>query len=286
MKVLVTGAFGQLGTALIKVLCKKHDVIPTGKDSSSSINGLKLDILNKLQIKEVVSATQPDVIINLASITNVDYCEQKPLLAKEVNIAGVQNICDAFSGKIIQLSTDFVFDGKNGPYHENDPISPISVYGKTKSDAEKLLLDNNPNHLVIRGNVLYSEKYNFKSNFLGWIVNSLKNGTKIKVVNDQFNNPTWTKSMADVIGLCLSSDIVGILHWADADYLSRYEFSKKIASRLGLEISLIKEVETKELQQIARRPLKCGLLADKAMKTLNIIPPTLEECLDKINVKQ
>ena len=127
MKVLVTGAFGQLGTALIKVLCKKHDVIPTGKDSSSSINGLRLDILNKLQIKEVVSATQPDVIINLASITNVDYCEQKPLLAKEVNIAGVQNICDAFSGKIIQLSTDFVFDGKNGPYHENDPISPISV---------------------------------------------------------------------------------------------------------------------------------------------------------------
>ena len=92
--------------------------------------------------------------------------------------------------------------------------------------------------------------------------------------------------MADVIVLCVSSDIVGILHWADADYLSRYEFSKKIASRLGLEISLIKEVETKELQQIARRPLKCGLLADKAMKTLNIIPPTLEECLDKINVKQ
>ena len=286
MKILVTGAFGQLGTALIKVLCKKHNVISTGKDIPNSAHGFKLDILNKLQLKEILSAIQPDVIINLASLTNVDYCEQEPLLAREINIAGVQNICDAFSGKIIQLSTDFVFDGKDGPYHEDDPISPISVYGKTKSDAEKLLLDKNPNHLVIRGNVLYSENYNSKSNFLGWVVNSLKNGMKIKVVNDQFNNPTWTKSMADIIKLCISNDTTGILHWADADYLSRYEFSKKIASKLGLEISLIKEVKTKDLQQIAKRPLKCGLLVDKAIKTLDVIPPALEECLKKINVNQ
>ncbi len=286
MKILVTGAFGQLGTALNKVLCKKHNVISTGIHIPNGANGLRLDILNKLQLKEIVSAIQPDVIINLASLTNVDYCEQKPLLAREINIAGVQNICDAFTGKIIQLSTDFVFDGKNGPYHEDDPISPISVYGKTKSDAEKLLLDENPNHLVIRGNVLYSENYNYKSNFLGWIVNSLNNGIKIKVVNDQFNNPTWTNSMADIIELCASNDIAGILHWADADYLSRYEFSKKIANRLGLEISLIKEVKTEDLKQIARRPLKCGLVADKAMKSLNVIPPALEECLEKINMNQ
>ena len=218
-----------------------------------------------------------------------DIPESESELAFEINTRSPEKLAKTlltYGGKMLYISTDFVFDGKDGPYHEDDPISPISVYGKTKSDAEKLLLDKNPNHLVIRGNVLYSENYNSKSNFLGWVVNSLKNGMKIKVVNDQFNNPTWTKSMADIIELCISNDTTGILHWADADYLSRYEFSKKIASKLGLEISLIKEVKTKDLQQIAKRPLKCGLLADKAIKTLDVIPPTLEECLKKINVNQ
>ncbi len=282
MTILITGAFGQLGKSLIKILGEKHNIIPTGHYIPKNYNGIRLNIQNKIQLKEIVKTIQPDLIINLAAITDVDKCEEYPQLAKEVNIAGLENICNTFGGKIIQLSTDYVFDGKSGPYNEEDEISPISVYGKTKSDAEKILLDNNPNHLVIRGNVLYSGSFAFQASFLSWVVNSLREGKKIEVVNDQYNNPTWTQSMSDIIELCISRGIGGIIHWGDADYLNRYEFARLISKKFELKDSLIEEIKTKDLNQIAARPLQSGLLTEKATKYLNAIPPTIEQCLDEI----
>jgi len=215
-------------------------------------------------------------------MTNVDACEKNPKLAGEINVAGLQHICDSFSGKIIQLSTDYVFDGKAGPYKEEDKINPVSIYGKTKLAAEHILLDSNLNNLVVRGNVLYDYSFHTNASFLNWVVLSLKEGKEIKVVKDQYNNPTWTRSMADIIYLCISNDINGIIHWGDADYLSRYDFSKIIAEKYSLDSSLIKPILTEELDQIARRPLQSGLIADKLINMLEVIPPSINDCLDEI----
>tara|TARA_B100000131_G_C18116153_1_gene611354 strand:+ start:2345 stop:3208 length:864 start_codon:yes stop_codon:yes gene_type:complete len=282
MRVLITGAFGQLGTSLSSILNKDYEVIRTGKIVPKNNLGITLDIQNPVMVKEVIKATKPDLIINLAAITNVDYCEKYPELSKEVNIGGLMNLCDSFSGRIIHLSTDYVFDGNDGPYSENDATSPLSVYGKTKLASERILLDNNPKHLVLRGNVLYDNEQNADASFLSWVLKSLTSNTKIKVVNDQINNPTWTRSMADIIELCISKKLDGVFHWGDSDHISRYEFAKIIAEKFSLDLSLIEPITTSELNQLALRPLHSGLKTQKIEEVLNVIPPTLDDCLNKI----
>ena len=100
---------------------------------------MNLDICNKIILKDILQISKPDILINLAALTNVDLCEKKPTLAKQVNVVGVENICEVFSGKIIHISTDYVFDGKEGPYKENNRTCPISVYGKTKLESENII---------------------------------------------------------------------------------------------------------------------------------------------------
>ena len=284
MRILITGAFGQLGYALQTTLSKNSDyeLICTGRNILEGQEGIPIDIQNQVGLKEVINSTSPDLVVNLAAMTNVDACEKNPKLAGEINVAGLQHICDSFSGKIIQLSTDYVFDGKAGPYKEEDQVCPVSIYGKTKLAAEHILLDSNLNNLVVRGNVLYDYSSHTNASFLNWVVLSLKEGKEIKVVKDQYNNPTWTRSMADIIYLCISNDINGIIHWGDADYLSRYDFSKIIAEKYSLDSSLIKPILTEELDQIARRPLQSGLIADKSINMLEVIPPSINDCLDEI----
>ena len=282
MRILITGAFGQLGSAVSRHLSEDFDIIRTGRSIPHGKNGIILDVLNQIYFKEVIQATEPDLVINLAAMTPVDGCELNPNLAKEINIAGVQHLCDSFDGKIIHLSTDYVFDGENGPYSEDDPVCPLSVYGETKLVSERILLNHDPNHLVIRGNVIYDYSETTKASFLNWVVNSLKEKQEIQVVNDQVNNPTWTKSMADIIALCIEKDLSGIVHWGDADHLNRYDFAIKIAEKYVLDSKLIKAITTKELNQAAPRPLKSGLKSDKLVQALNVVPPSIDECLNAI----
>jgi dTDP-4-dehydrorhamnose reductase len=285
MKILITGAFGQLGNSLKNFLSINDEVFRTGLNIPTGGKGLQLNIVDKIMLKDIISSISPDVIINLAALTNVDFCESNPEIAKEVNTNGVQNLVDVFSGKIIHLSTDYVFDGLKGPYKEEDQINPISVYGKTKYDAEKIVLDKN-NNLVLRANVLYDMLWNNKASFLNWVVNNLKNKNSIQVVNDQFNNPTWTESIAEILVNCLNKNMSGLYHWGDQDYLSRYDFAIKIAESYNLKSDLIKQISTSQLKQMAPRPLNGGLDQSKLKKYLNITPPSINDCLDAIRIKE
>ena len=284
MRILITGAFGQLGHALQSVLSKKsnYELVCTGRKIKKSQKGIPLDIRNQVALKEIINTTAPDILINLAAMTNVDACELNPELAGEINVAGLQHICDSFSGKIIHLSTDYVFDGTSGPYKEDDPLNPISIYGKTKLASEHILLEKDIKNLVIRGNVLYDYSPHTSASFLNWVVSSLKGNQEIKVVEDQFNNPTWTRSMSDIIELSIENDLEGIIHWGDSVHISRFEFAKLIAKKFSLNESLIKPVLTSELNQPARRPLQSGLSTEKLVNMLDIIPPSIDDCLDEI----
>jgi len=284
MRILITGAFGQLGHALQSILSKKsnYELICTGRKVKKGQEGIPLDIRNQVALKEIINTTAPDILINLAAMTNVDACELNPKLAGEINVAGLEHICDSFKGKIIHLSTDYVFDGTSGPYKEDDPLNPISIYGKTKLASEHILLEKDIKNLVIRGNVLYDYSPHTSASFLNWVVSSLKNNQEIKVVEDQFNNPTWTRSMSDIIELSIENDLEGIIHWGDSVHISRYEFAKLIAKKFSLNESLIKPVLTSELNQPARRPLQSGLSTEKLVNMLDIIPPSIDDCLDEI----
>ena len=282
MKILVTGANGQLGRSLFKSHIKSTEILWTGKNLPSGKQGVYLDILDRKNLRKLINLHSPDVIINLAALTDVDLCEKNPSLAKEVNANGVKNICEFFPGKIVQISTDYVFNGAKGPYSENDEVAPLSTYGATKLEAEKIVMSHCSGNLILRGNVLYDYDAQSNASFLSWVVNSLRKKIPIKVVNDQINNPTWTESMAKTIFSCIEGNINGIYHWGDAEFLSRYEFAIKIARVYKLDTNLISPILTKELNQMALRPLSSGLKSDKLLKVLDIYQPSINECLKKI----
>jgi dTDP-4-dehydrorhamnose reductase len=281
-KILITGASGQLGKTLKTLFKSKYDIIPTSKNNYTHQKNYFLDITNSILIRDIVSATSPDIIINLAALTNVDFCEERPDLALSVNFAGLQNIVEIFNGPIIQISTDYVFDGKTGQYSENSSVNPINVYGRTKLEAENFLKENSKDSLIIRTNVLYDYMSESPASFLNWVVKSLQDDKKINVVDDQWNNPTWTKSIAVAIDKAIELELNGLIHWGDNDYISRFDFAIKIAETFQLKKKLIKPIKTAELNQIAPRPLKGGLNMNRAKSILNLEPSDINDCLKYI----
>ena len=277
---LITGAYGQLGDACVKFLKNNYNITLSGV--SPSDGGVHLDIRSKSSIKKVLSDIDPDVILNLAALTGVDGCELDPQQAKDINFSGVKNLCRDFSGHFIQISTDYVFDGKSGPYSEEDEPNPKSVYGKTKLFADNWLLDNYSKSTIIRTNILYSYTKRTKASFLKWVVDSLNDNQNIKVVNDQWNNPTWTESLSSVISKIIDNLAFDLYHYGDRDILNRFDFSILISKVFNLDSSLIMPISSDELNQIAPRPRKSGLITKKIESELGIIPKSVETCLNEI----
>ena len=285
--ILLTGAYGQVGTALRRTFYDKNDFnlilsslrIPKGE------TGISLDVRNKVSINEIFKSFDIDIIIHLAALTDVDECEKNPKKAKEININGTKNFCENFDGYFIYISTDYVFDGKDGPYSENDPVNPINIYGSTKLEAEKAVLSKSGDNLIMRSNVIYDYNMNSKASFLNWVIESLENKKKIKVVNDQYNNPTYAESLATAIYKSIKKYLNGVVHWADEELIDRYEFSLRIAKTFDLDTNLISPISSDELNQIARRPLKSGLNSKFLSKKINIKPLNLDESLSNIKKK-
>ena len=280
-KILITGSAGQLGQTLIRLFSSRYEIISTSRSNHIKTDYF-LDVTNYILTRDLVSALSPDIIINLAGLTNVDYCETRPDIAYLVNYHGVKNLVNSFKGPIIHLSTDYVFDGKKGQYLEEDITNPINEYGRSKLRAEKYLGDFSNDSLIIRTNVLYDYKSQSSASFLNWVVNSLKNDKRISVVTDQINNPTWTNSLAVIIDRAVKKGLNGIIHWGDSDWISRYDFAIKIAENFNLKKSLIEPIKTVELNQIASRPLKGGLNTSFTEKLLNLKPPKIEDCLHQL----
>ena len=280
--ILITGASGQLGMSLKRIFNSKYEIISTTGNNNPTGSSMHLDVTNPMLFKEVMETTNPDLVINLAALTNVDLCEKNPELAYSINIGGMDNLVNAFKGPIIHVSTDYVFDGEDGPYKEEDTTNPLNVYGLSKLESEKLLLDHSENSLVIRSNVLYDYSSKSEASFLNWVVDSLTQEKEINIVEDQWNNPTWTGSLAVVIDRSINTQLTGLVHWGDGDLVSRFDFANKIADVFNLKKSLIKPILTSELNQTAKRPLKSGLKSDYAQNILNLEPPTIKECLETI----
>jgi len=277
--ILVTGAYGQLGIVCTEYLKKYFKVYSTGR--SAKDERYQLDISNKQSARNALARFQPDIILNLAAMTDVDSCENEPKIAEKYNTDGLKNLCDGFDGHVIQISTDYVFDGKNGPYAENDSTNPISVYGRTKLLAEEFLMNTKLNYTIIRTNVLYGDDKNTKASFLKWVINSLENLRSIRVVKDQWNNPTSTHSLASFILNIASSNTYGLYHYADQGLMSRFEFAQLIAKIFELDQSLIQPILSSELNQLAPRPMMSGLKTQKIEEQLGIKPPSVETCLEE-----
>ena len=269
--ILVTGS-GLLGSEVISVLGREFEVVGT-YNSKPKEGAVRLDISDRSGVFDAVGKAMPSVIVHTAALTNVDYCEDHRNEAMAINALGTKNVADAakkINAKMIYVSTDFVFDGKGSMYREDDPVNPISYYAYTKLLGEYYVLGLD-NYAIARTSVVYG---NARQNFVTWVRDSLKAGTRIKVVNDQFNTPTLSVDCAEAIRELVKNNARGVYHTAGSERVSRYEFAVQIADFYGLDRSIIEQVSSATLNQKANRPMDSSLDTTKIgrfHKMLNII---------------
>ena len=277
---MITGAEGQLGKALQIGLTDKFNILSTTRQptqlAKNQRNVQKLDITDKENISNVLESFKPDIIINCAAYTNVDGSEINKDLAHQVNVEGLRNLIQLsdINTYLIQISSDYVFDGDSGPYSEDEHTFPVNYYGKTRLEAENILRGTRRKWAIFRPNVIYSSDLFCKSNFFAWVYRSLIKNNSISVVTDQISNPTFNLQFVKAIFQCIIMDFEGILHIGSDDYMSRYEFALDIAKVFGFDSALIIKIDTDSLTQkvksyIAKRPLHSGLVVNKIEKELN-----------------
>jgi dTDP-4-dehydrorhamnose reductase len=243
---------------------------------------IQADITSKKDVKQVVAHSEPDVIINCAAMTNVDACETERETAWKVNVGGVEHIIEAArrtGALIVHVSSDYIFDGKVGPYTEDDRPEPLSYYGKTKLAGENCLRASGLNYLIARTMILYGFAPGVKQNFALWLIQSLEKQTPVRIVDDQFGNPTLADDLAYGMLRGVELGKTGIYNIAGRDIVSRHEFALRVARAFNLDASLISPIKTASLRQPAHRPLKSGLITLKAEVELGIKPSTIEEGL-------
>ncbi len=286
-RILIIGSNGMLGQRLTEFYKLSGDVelLTCSIENESFIKNVeyrKLDITNKSQVKNIVMDFFPDEIINTAAFTNVDGAEKEKELAWKINVVGVKNIArygQAIDAHVVHLSTDYVFDGKNGPYSETDKPNPIGYYGRTKLASENELKVSGVRFSVVRTNVLYGPAKYGRPDFVKWVVNSLRDGKEIKIVTDQFGNPTYIDDLVFGIDAIVERQAESIYNIGGKDFLTRFEFTMKIVDYFNLDKSLVKPIITADLHQLAARPLKSGLLISKAINELGYNPHSINDAL-------
>jgi len=286
-RIIVTGSNGMLGQRTVEYYSSKENIellTTSVEDKSviSSVDYISCDIKSRENIKKVMYDYCPDFIIHTAAFTNVDLSEKMREDAWKINVKGVEYIAEAaraIDAMIIHISTDYIFDGKNGPYDENALPNPIGYYGRTKLASENALKISGTLFTILRTNVLYGIALNSRPDFVRWIINSLRNNEKIRIVKDQINNPTFIDDLVHAISKIIEFRKTGTYNIGGKEFLSRFEFTNRIADFFKLDKNLITPIITEELNQPARRPLKSGLWIFKAETELGYKPHSISESL-------
>lgn len=290
MKILVTGSNGLLGQKLIKLLGNKPDIelLATSKGANrvSNKEGYQyqsLDITNQQEINTVFDTFKPNAVINTAAMTNVDSCEDDKELCWDLNVNAVKYLIKAskkHNTHLIHLSTDFVFDGDAGPYKETDQPNPLSYYGKSKYEAEKLLQASDIKWAIARTIIVYGVAENMsRSNIVLWAKDALAKGSPLTIVNDQFRSPTLAEDLAMGCWLIAEKQAEGIYHLSGKDNLSVLDLVYTVADFYGYDKSNITPILSASLNQTAKRPPKTGFILDKAISDLDYSPCSFNEGL-------
>jgi dTDP-4-dehydrorhamnose reductase len=286
-RILIVGANGMLGQSLCRhySLLRNVQLLACSLENKllvNSIDYIACDITKRESVKKTVLDFYPDYIINASAYTNVDLSETEREATWKVNVKGVEYLSEAariIDARIIHISSDYIFDGKDGPYSENEKPNPLSYYARTKLAGENALKISGVLHSILRTNVLYGADSNSKTDFVRWLINSLIGGKEVRIVTDQLNNPTFVHDLVQGISKVVEYNKTGVYNIGGKEFLSRYDFSQIIADFFNLDKNLIKPITTEELNQPARRPLKSGLITLKAETELGYKPHSIKESL-------
>lgn len=284
MKILVTGAEGQLGKELHKVLEESMPGITTYTDVE------QLDLTDQRAVNEYIEHGDFTHIVNCAAFTAVDQAEQDQTLCYRINAEAVRNLASAASRvgvKVIHISTDYVFDGRaHRPYRESDKVNPQSHYGTSKRKGEMVLLSLCPDAVIIRTAWLYSPH---GKNFVKTMLNLGRTNTGIRVVSDQIGTPTNAADLAQAIVAILKARqwVEGIFHFTDEGVCSWYDFAEAIFRLAGITDCKITPITTEDYPTAATRPPYSVLDKTAIKKTYGLTIPhwekSLAECMKQLN---
>jgi len=283
-KILVTGASGLVGRQITKdLVTKNHDVYSCYKSEKSEFGIIThLDISNHEQITQVLNDIQPDIVIHLAAITDVELCEKEKEFAISINANSTKIIAQEskkHNSFFIYCSTDYVFDGKKCMNTEYDVPNPINIYGKSKLDGEFLSNNLSLPHAIVRTSTPFGV-HPYKKSFPLWVKNNLESQREIKVIVDQYTSPTYVPNLSSMIIEIAMKEISGLFHLAGSTRISRFEFAKLIVNKLNLNENLLKPSKMDEMNWIAPRPRDSSLDVSKAMRILDNKPQKIEDSLD------
>lgn len=290
MKVLITGSNGLLGQKLQHKLREDDSVelvaTSIGVNRVSQKTGYKyisLDVTNKKEVERVILAQKPHVVINTAAMTNVDLCEDKKSECDSLNIHAVKYLADSckkIDAHLIHISTDFIFDGENGPYSEDDKPNPLSYYGLSKLKSEQLLQAHSVSWTILRTIIVFGVGENLsKSNIVLWAKDALAKGDSLNIIDDQFRAPTFAEDLADICILAAKKKAFGIFNASGKDIMSIYELVERVAKHYRMSTDNLNKISTSTLNQKAVRPPKTGFILDKSINELGYKPHSFEECL-------
>lgn len=287
VKILITGSNGLLGQKLVNQIVNDnhYHLIATARGNnrlhqSSEYVFETMDITNELEVLSIINKHKPSIIIHTAAMTNVDQCELEKENCWDQNVNAVKYLisaCENVNCHLIHLSTDFIFDGISGPYHENSKAHPLSYYGESKLRAEELILASKISYTIVRTVLVFGVALDMsRSNIILWVKKNLEEGKKINVVDDQERSPTLAEDLA--IGCLLLADqkLPGIYNIAGKEILTPYEMAILTAEYFSLDKSLINKTDSNNFKQTAVRPLKTGLIIEKA-KEIGYNPRSFKE---------
>lgn len=287
---LITGSNGLLGQKIIAELQNKNVTFlgtSKGVNRNPWLNNedyLDVDLTDDQKFHEVLANIHPKFIINTAALTNVDLCEDQRDLCDALNVEAVRmllNFAKERQAKLVHVSTDFVFDGSDGPYVETDKPNPLSYYGKSKLLSENILHNSTyENWAIVRTIIVYGTAAELsRSNIVLWAMDALVKGDEMNIVNDQFRSPTFAEDLAIGCLLICEKNKSGIYHLSGEKTLSIYEFVLSIAKYLKVETKNVNAISSENLNQKAKRPPRTGFDISKAKRELGFSPRTLKEAL-------
>ncbi len=287
-RVLVFGANGLLGQKLVQVLREDFEVCGAGRKAEPAVAGLvysACDLTRPNDVRRLLQEQEPHYVVNAAAYTNVDGCEDDKETCWQVNAHGPGYLAKSAArvgAFLVHVSTDYVFDGREEIYTETAKPHPLSYYGRAKLAGENAVIASGVTWAIVRTMILYGAGVGLRPNFATWLLDRLGQGEPVRIVDDQYGHPTLVDDLAEAIRRILAGKHPGTFHVCGADYVSRYDFARRLAEVFGFDSRLITPIKTADLKQRARRPLRSHFSLEKIRRELDFQPRGIEAGLQTL----
>ncbi|HTS80767.1 MAG TPA: SDR family oxidoreductase [Myxococcaceae bacterium] len=292
MRVTVTGANGLVGSRLCRLLVVQgHAVTAVARGQRRTVGDyayLSCDLSDHEGTARALSTSRPDVVVHTASMTEVDACERDPDAAWAANVVATAHVARharAAGAHLIYVSTDYVFDGLDGPYDEEARPNPSGVYARTKwlgEEAVRLLAGT---WAIARTAVVYGFPPSQRPNFGSWLLESLQAGKTARLFVDQFVSPSLALNVAEMLAELAERRLPGIWNVAGAEVVNRMQFGEALADVFGLDRHLLVPIELADAAMASPRPPRSGLRVDRALATLRARPLGLQASLEQFRAE-